>query len=1069
MIQSNQKTSLFIPSQLPEYLLDTTVYGNNFVSFLQAYYEWMELANTANAQTATADTNGYQGPLYASKSLWDYSDIDNTLEGFQEYFINDFLQYFPAESLISPVTAVKIARQLYHAKGTPASYQFLFRILFDSDFDYFYTKDAVLATSAGTWYVPKSIKLASTDKNFLICANYRAFGLTSKSFATIENVILAENRIEVFISDIERLFQSGEQITIVDSFNQPVYFLNGKIVPAGTSGSETLVATIIGQISQININPTARGLAYNVADPVIVYNGLNLNIANPIGAVAEVGSITTGSIQDINVINGGYGYTTFPTEGAQLLPGNGFSVIEFTTETNGANATIFSVTSNNTVNVTIPIDSIAFSNGFQIGNGTHYSFFQANTGATANATLANTFQFTTFATNPIGSVLLNNGGGNISVVPKAIALSEYISNDSTNNVIGNLASLGILAPIQIANPGTGYTNNDTVIFTGGYGYGANASISVDAHGNVESVIYNTVNVNSHISVQPGGLGYVSGVLPKLTINTSTGSNANIYVPGILGTGATFSLTLNRIGAVTTINVIDGGVDYIATPNVSLVVQDIAVSNLSSLSLPQIGQTVYQGANINVAPYIATVNSITMLQHNIVDTSSVYNLRVFNYNSQPNTNLPLLITNSPISMTMVNTAFGGTTYVPSVYNQSGVRNYGDGTAEATTKYLNGLVIGQGQYIDSSGQLSSYDVLQSKNYNNFTYQLTVEKAISDYKETLLNLLHPAGVNLIGRYALKSNTNVTYSTENVMNPQEYLDKIIGANNSNATMNVPDDQYVVSSNTYYPGFNYEVGDVLTISNDINSSCYYPAKITVLAVTPFSVGTAPFKISSYALSNVGHYVTFPTNPVSVTGGHGQSAQFWLYPDYIYSSSNTLSISNLPSANYISFGNSFSLITSNGFQMSSEIADVDFSSGTIYMQDSVWVRYSNVAYAIGSNTSNVINIANVYTSVYNLYNNGVYSNPKYPLIDIIQTGDHISQNGYHIGMVNYLDWANNQVYLYSNSQISFSSNVAVKKVPSAQANKILFSGTNQIQYTPYIIDEAGEEIITEDGNNIILG
>ena len=127
MIQSNQKTSLFIPSQLPEYLLDTAVYGNNFVSFLQAYYEWMELANTANAQTVTADTNGYQGPLYASKSLWDYSDIDNTLEGFQEYFINDFLQYFPAESLISPVTAVKIARQLYHAKGTPASYQFLFR------------------------------------------------------------------------------------------------------------------------------------------------------------------------------------------------------------------------------------------------------------------------------------------------------------------------------------------------------------------------------------------------------------------------------------------------------------------------------------------------------------------------------------------------------------------------------------------------------------------------------------------------------------------------------------------------------------------------------------------------------------------------------------------------------------------------------------------------------------------------------------------------------------------------------------------------------------------------------
>jgi len=1055
MIQSNQKTSLFIPSQLPEYLLDTSVYGNNFVSFIQAYYEWMELANTANANTVTADTNGFQGPLYASKSLWDYTDIDNTLEGFQEYFINDFLQYFPAESLISETTAVKIARQLYHSKGTPASYQFLFRILFNSDFDYFYTKDAVLSASSGQWYVPKSILLETSDVNFLAASNYRVFGLTSKSFATIENVILAEGKIEVFISDIERLFESGEQVTVLDAYNQPVYFLNGSIVPANTSGAETLTATILGQISQINIDPTARGLGYNVADPVIVYGGLNSNISNPIGAVAEVGTVTTGSIQDINVVNGGFGYAVFPSSGTPLYPGNAFSQIYISgQETSKANATVFSVTAGNTVTITIPIDSIAVSNGFHIGNT--LSFLQANTSATANASLANALTFTTIETNPIASVILNNGGGGISYVPTATALSQYVSNDTTNSIFGSISSLGILAPIQIANTGTGYTNNDTIIFTGGYGYGANAGIRVDANGNVINVMYRTTT-----GYPQGGLGYVGGILPSISINTATGNGASLYVPTTLGTGATFSLTLNRIGAITTINVLDGGQDFVVTPNVSLVVQDIAVSNLISTVLPKNGATIYQGANLNSASYIATVNSVSILEQNEVDNKSIYNLRVFNYNSQPNPSLPLLISNTGIRMTMVNTAYGATQYTSSVYNQYGVRNYGDGNAEATAKYLNGLVIGQGQYLSSSGQLSSYDVLQSSEYNNFTYQITVERAISDYRSTLLNLLHPSGINLIGRYALKSNTTVDYEIVDELSTQEYLSAIVGTNNVQGTMNVADNQYVTSANMYYHGYNYQANDILTISG---GTSVYPAQIKVLSV----YGSAN-DIGSFVLSNVGNYTVFPTNPVSVTGGSGSTAQFNLAPDYLYYSANTIHISYLPTGNYVNHSNNFAMTTQNNFSVVAGLANVDFAGNTVYMTDTTWVRFANVAYGTGSNTSSLINIANVYTSVYNIVNNGVYSNNALPFADIIGTSDVLSSNGYYIGTVSYVDYANSIVHLTSNSALTFSSNIAVKKVPVANGNQILLTGAIGVQYTPYIDTEDGKDLITEDGSNILLG
>ncbi|WP_339941548.1 hypothetical protein, partial [Undibacterium luofuense] len=62
-------------------------------------------------------------------------------------------------------------------------------------------------------------------------------------------------------------------------------------------------------------------------------------------------------------------------------------------------------------------------------------------------------------------------------------------------------------------------------------------------------------------------------------------------------------------------------------------------------------------------------------------------------------------------------------------------------------MNGLVIGQGQYLNSQGQPSSFNVLQSQTYNNFTYQITVEKEIAKYRDILLGLLHPTGTNVIG----------------------------------------------------------------------------------------------------------------------------------------------------------------------------------------------------------------------------------------------------------------------------------------------------------------------------------
>ena len=707
MISNGQKTSLLIPSQLPGFIRENPDY-NNFVSFVQAYYEWME-------------TNGQV--LDRAQNLLNYKDIDSTTNDFIDYFINDFLQYFPQDALISKATAVKVAKELYQSKGTPASYQFLFRILYNSDFDLFYTKDAVLKASAGTWYVAKSLKLATLDPNFQNINNYRLFGETTKSIATVENSVIAGTKTEVFISNIERLFQSGEYVRVVDNANQDVLF-----------SGYPLRAKIVGQISQITIDPNNRGLLYQAGDPVIVYGGLES--VNGHGATAVVGTTTSGSILNINVTNEGYGYSDSP------------NTILNITNAPGAIAIVGSLDpiANSVANVAyVPLDSIAPHQYIRLDSLDYQFANVAN--ANTDTVMANAFSFLNMQLFPISSVLLQNGGGNIKKPPVVTAESRYLD---LNGDYASFEALGILAPIQITNGGTGYEVGDTIVFTGGTGYDAQAAVTnVAANGMIRTIKYTSDGFSPL-----GGMGYSPTSLPVVSVNSANvlASNASIFVPSILGEGATFSVVTDRTGAISTINILDNGEDYTSKPNVSLKVQDIVVSNVSISDVPSFGDTVYQGVSLDLATYSATVNNVTLLTPNGDPALSLYNLRVFEYSSLPDPTKDLKINNKNINLVMANTAYTAD------YNSNGIRIYGDGRAKANASFLNGLVLSQGQYLNKQGQPSSYDVLQSSIYNNFTYQITVEKEIAKYRDILLNLLHPSGMKVLGRYSLRSNASFT-----------------------------------------------------------------------------------------------------------------------------------------------------------------------------------------------------------------------------------------------------------------------------------------------------------------------
>lgn len=768
------RISTRVPLQLPEFIRNEESY-QTFVTFIQAYYEWLEESNIGDSK---------QGAVYGTQNLVNYADIDTTMDEFVEYFINDFLPNFPKDALTDRTKLLKIAKQLYSTKGTPSSYKFLFRALYNSDAEINMTRDVVLRASDGKWYIPKSLKLATENEQFLSIDNLRLFGEETKSIATVERSIRSGAKIEVYISNIERLFQSGEFVRVVDNNNQTVYFKDGVIVPAGTPGSSSLTAKIVGSIASVAINPNKRGQLYVAGDPVVFYGGLDSVTAAPAKAIVE--ATTSGSLRDVQILNGSYGYRADPNTYITFSGGGG----------TGAIANVSTLNPNGRMDVTyIPQDFLGLSGATSIKLGANnYPFFKANTSANINCSLANAFTFAAFSTYPIGSVALNNGGGGYTSLPTVSAKSLYDTTDpqTTPNLKakGDLAALGILAPIIITTPGQGYANGDIINFTGGAGTGAHANVTVNATGSIVSAQYVYSNtVNGVVTYPLGGLGYKSDSLPMLSVTSSGGSNVALYVPTVLGTGATFASVADErgIGAITSFLVEDFGEDYISAPSISLKIRDIVVKNVSLSNIVKTGETVYQGTSNATASFKAFTDSITLLEQNADPANTKYILRTYNYTSNTSTSMQLKVTDREglpnVYMDIV-TTYNTQDASGNYLFKDGIRTYGNGAAEATAKFLNGLIIGEGQYLNDDGFPSSFHVLESTDYNDYTYQLKVEQSFSAYQDVLFKLLHPAGTKVVPINMIKSAEKVEITRESYSANSQSIGYYTGADASGATM---------------------------------------------------------------------------------------------------------------------------------------------------------------------------------------------------------------------------------------------------------------------------------------------
>lgn len=518
----------FVNSQIPEFIRD----GNPlFVSFLEAYYEFME-------QSADNTVEGYV--VNRLENMRNFSDIDNTLDVFSDKLYQKYMALFPAGMTANKATIAKNIKDFYRSRGSEKSYRFLFHALFGEDIDIYYPKTDILIASSGKWFIEKSVKVSNITvnsvsiddpDNFALFTNTRITGSTSAANAVVERVLISYQVgvkvFEIFLSGQVGDFVSGETITTTDHL--------GNVLHA------TLVTGFLTQVSIVS-----GGTLYNVGDTAVVQS------ATGSGAVVYVSSTTTGNVDGVQPIEGGAGFRA----GDSIIFNGGGGVGAL-----GTVATLLGSANSFYHANTLFLNCDIIQNYQNVTiNAANYGF-----GGVANSnvnTVMNT-AMTSFSyglTGPIASITVTaNGHGYVSA--------------PTADVVGNttIKLLGIMGRMNIINPGLAYSANDVITFVNPpfcYGTGAAGKVlAVNANGAIVRVGFTTVP-----GFLPGGTGFYPDNLPVVSIASANGTGANVMVTAIMGYGdpeTVFQVSTGSIGTITGLAISSPGSGYQTAPTINL--------------------------------------------------------------------------------------------------------------------------------------------------------------------------------------------------------------------------------------------------------------------------------------------------------------------------------------------------------------------------------------------------------------------------------------------------------------------------------------------------------------------
>lgn len=273
VLNEEKKISFFIEKQFPAIYREE---GRELIELVKAYYRFLE--------------ENERQSIYNIRRIYEYRDIDTTLERMLIFFKNKFLNGLFFDKDIRFV--VKHIIDLYRRKGSREGIELFFRLFFDSEALVYFPSEDILKPSTSLWKTGIFIQLygVTDTRTFSDIVNKKIFGDKSNAEAFVDAVYfinIDSYTIPIlFISSVSGRFQGFDVI-----FSDDPVKIYGRVY-----GSIREVATVQGEFFSSD---------NEIGDIVEIKSSTGFGAK---GRVSRVSQALSGQI-NFEIVNGGFGYT----------------------------------------------------------------------------------------------------------------------------------------------------------------------------------------------------------------------------------------------------------------------------------------------------------------------------------------------------------------------------------------------------------------------------------------------------------------------------------------------------------------------------------------------------------------------------------------------------------------------------------------------------------------------------------------------------------------------------------------------------------------------------------------
>jgi hypothetical protein len=669
--------------------------GRELVELVKYYYEFLE-SNTKQS-------------VYNNRRLFEYRDIDNTLESMVIYFKNKFMSDLPIEQN-STRFALKHILDLYRRRGTPEGIELFFNLFYKENINIYYPAKNILKPSASVWNEGVFLQLYPVEIDSLkTIIGKNIVGSISKAKAVVDRVVFTlVNNTFVPILSISSL--EGNFI----GFDDILVEIENEIITAGK---------VYGSLNniQIDIKDPRATTGNNVGD---VLNIVSIGTRGGKAIVTNVSENITGEIT-YTVIEGGFGYTSE------------------TTHLYVSNQTIFS--SNN--NITSQLNPLEYledqygNRGMFIGGTDKLFGIRMDSGDEFDA---NSIIQTVRSSNNNILIVNEDLAPYSNTAPVFYYQSIVPKNDTSPGPLYPEEANTSILRVQLSE----IDNSETVsLITDVIQNYANVALNstnynlppavISMSGNTNPVTINTP-LNQAFDLTPFTIGSIKKFIHiKPGVNYKNRVFAIAYDP-VLANFDVFNqlITLETMSAEFTVN------EIISQGSITGKILHISGNTLTVLPYSYYGfaqnSIMYKGKTYNIVSVSRDYSSKRLGENAVISTVTEFAVGKI------------------LEVNVINSGYG---YVDNSTVE--LQNDFGETQAVGTAFARGQGKIEGRWSSTESHLNIQDgkfIQDSDFYQEYSYQISSKTDINTYKNTLNDITHLAGTKMFGKFLLKEKIDVS-----------------------------------------------------------------------------------------------------------------------------------------------------------------------------------------------------------------------------------------------------------------------------------------------------------------------